>query len=61
MTKLEAVLLKVELTTKQEVLFSFRKQFKYRSSHSACIYVIKEIDKLNLEIEKLNEHFKKNP
>ena len=61
MNKLEAVLLKVKLTTKQEVLFSVRKQFKYRSSHSACIYVLKEIDKLNIEIEKLNEHIKKNP
>lgn len=61
MNKLEAVLRKVELTTKQEVLLNVRKQFKYRSSHSACIYVITEIDKLNLEIEKLNEHFKKNP
>ncbi len=61
MTKLEAVLLKVELTTKQEVLFNVRKQFKYKSSHSACEYVIKEMEKVDLEIQKLNEYIKNNP
>ena len=61
MTKLEAVLLKTELRTKQEVLLNVRKQFKYRSSHSACEYVIKEMEKVDLEIQKLNEYIKNNP
>ena len=61
MNKLEVVLLKVELKAKQEVLLNIRKKFKYRSSHTACDYVVKEMEKVNLEIEKLNEHIKNNP
>jgi len=61
MTKLEAILLKTELNAKQEVLLNVRKHFKYRSSHSACEYVVKEMEKVDLEIQKLNEHIKNNP
>lgn len=61
MTKLEAVLLKVELRAKQEVLLNVRKQFKFRSSHTACEYVVKEMEKITLEITKLNKHIKNNP
>ena len=61
MNKLETVLLKVELKAKQEVLLNVRKNFKFRISHAACDYVVKEMEKVNLEIIKLNEHIKSNP
>lgn len=61
MNKLEVVLLKVELKAKQEVLLSVRKQFKFKSSHIACDYVVKEMEKVKLEIIKLNKHIKNNP
>ena len=61
MNKLETVLLKVELKAKQEVLLNVRKHFKFRSSHAACDYVVKEMEKVNLDIIKLNEHIKSNP
>ena len=61
MTKLEVILLNNELKTKQQLLLNIRKQFKFKSSHIACNYVIKEIEKVNLEIEKLQEYVKNNP